>query len=52
MGMSERSAVDRQPRSRPVVELLRPNLDVLLETKLQAPRPPGTANLATRRPVA
>jgi hypothetical protein len=36
--MSERSVVDGRPAGRPVVEMLRPNLDVLLETKLQAPR--------------
>ena len=36
--MSECAAVDGRPHGLPVVELLRPNPDVLLETKLQAPR--------------
>ena len=37
-GMSEHSVVDGRPPGRPVVEIVRSNLDVLLETKLQAPR--------------
>jgi LuxR family transcriptional regulator, maltose regulon positive regulatory protein len=36
--MSEHSVVDGRPPGRPVVQLVRPDLDVLLETKLQAPR--------------
>lgn len=37
-GMSEHAVVDRRPPGRPVVEIVRPSPDVLLETKLQAPR--------------
>lgn len=36
--MSEHSVVDGRSPGRPVVELVRPSLDVLLETKLQTPR--------------
>jgi LuxR family maltose regulon positive regulatory protein len=36
--MSEHSVVDGRPPGRPVVEIVRPSLGVLLETKLQAPR--------------
>ena len=36
--MSERSVVDGRAAGRPVVEMLRPSLDEVLETKLQAPR--------------
>ena len=36
--MSEHSVVDGRSPGRPVVEIVRPSLDVLLETKLQAPR--------------